>query len=277
MAIRTIAFLGDIVGRPGRRVVEQQLPALVAQHGPDTIIANAENARSGSGLSPSIYEKLREHGIQAVTLGDHALRDSRVIPLLEAPGQPISRPANLSRKAPGKRFIRLPPPPGFSRELLIVTVLGRIYFPLPADDPFACVVDLLEEHRGRGIITIVEAHMEATSEKVALAYYLTGQVAAVLGSHTHVPTADARVLPGGTAFITDVGMCGPYQSVIGRDRHAVIRHMTTAQHVPYPVADDNDARMCGVVVRVDEKSGTAISIERVEYIADSSRPPFTQR
>jgi metallophosphoesterase (TIGR00282 family) len=275
MATRIIAFLGDIVGQPGRRAVEQQLPLLIAQYKPDTVIANAENARSGSGLSTAIYTKLREHGIHAITLGDHALRDPRIGPVLEAPHEPICRPANISKKAPGKRYVRLPPPPGFARETVIFTLLGRIYFPLPADDPFACADDILVETAARNPIVLVEAHMEATSEKIALANHVRGRVAAVLGSHTHVPTADARVLVGGTAFITDVGMCGPYDSVIGRDTESVLRHMTTAQHVPYPLAS-HDARVCGAVVRVSEETGLALSIERVEFAADHSRPPFNE-
>ncbi len=155
-------------------------------------------------------------------------------------------------------------------------MLGRIYFPLPADDPFACADEILREISPRDSIVIVEAHMEATSEKIALANHVRGRVAAVLGTHTHVPTADARVLPGGTAFITDVGMCGPYDSIIGRDTSAVLRHMTTGLHMPYSVAE-GDARMCGAVVRISDETGLAQSIERIEYAADHSRPPFTER
>lgn len=268
-----IAFLGDIVGRPGRRVVEQQLPALLRDHAPNLVIANGENARSGSGLSPSILARLRSAGVHAVTLGDHAFRDHSILPLLEQPDCPVLRPANLPRKSPGKRWIRLAPPTGFTRSVYVVTVLGRIFMPLPANDPFQCVDELIEEIPEPNPIVVVEAHMETTSEKVALATYLKGRVAAVLGSHTHVPTADARVLPGGTAFITDVGMCGPYDSIIGRETDAVLRHMTTALHLPYGVAE-HGAMMCGAVVRVSESSGRALSIERIEYRADYASPPF---
>jgi len=271
----TIAFLGDIVGRPGRRVVTQQLPRLVEEHRPDLIVANAENARSGSGLTPSIYAQLRAQGIHAITLGDHVFRDQSIVPTLQAPDEPVARPANLSPRAPGKRFIRLPPGPGRERTVLIVTVLGRIFMPLPANDPFVTVDEVLKEVADPGAIVLVEAHTEATSEKIALAEYLRGRVAAVLGTHTHVPTADARVLPGGTAFITDVGMCGPYESIIGRDRDAVLKHMTTGLHAPFAVASGG-AMLCGAVVRVSDDTARALSIERVEYRADYSRPPFMQ-
>jgi len=290
----TVAFLGDVVGQPGRRVVEQQLPRLRDEHRPDVVIANVENARAGSGLSPSIYQRLKALGIDAFTMGDHVYRDEGIVPILERAGEPILRPANLAARSPGKRYVILPASGLRTRPLVIVTVLGRIFFPMPADDPFACVDGILTEvgrsathgSGGGGVsaggiggggsvhpVVIVEAHMEATSEKIALANHLRGRVAAVIGSHTHVPTADARVLPGGTAFITDVGMCGPYDSIIGRDTAAVLRHMTTGLHAPFEVAT-GQAAICGVVVKVSGATGLALSIERVEYRAEHSKPPF---
>ncbi len=269
----TLAFLGDIVGTPGRRVVEQQLPALRADHTPDLVIANAENARSGSGLSPSIYDRLRNAGVDAMTLGDHAYRDGKILPLLEQADAPVARPANLSSRALGKRFLRIPPAGDRTRSVFVVTVLGRVFFSMPANDPFETVDQFLDTLPERDATVIVEAHMEATSEKIALAHHLDGRVAAVLGTHTHVPTADARVLPKGTAFITDVGMCGPYHSIIGRDVESVVRHMTTAAHVPFPVGAGEES-MCGVVVKVNQATGRARSIERVEYKADYGAAPF---
>lgn len=280
----TIAFLGDIYGSPGRMVLQQQLPQLRADHKPDIVIANAENARSGSGLSPQLYQKIRAMGVDAVTLGDHVFRDQRISSVLESLGEPIARPANLPSKAIGRIFIRLEigsrlpttdlrlPTP----DLYIITVLGRIFLSKPADDPFAAVDRFLTElPRSSGVdpLVIVEAHMEATSEKAALAHYLDGRVSAVIGSHTHVPTSDARILPGGTAFITDVGMTGPYNSVIGAKIDAVVKHMTTGMHIPFGVGSGGEA-MCGAVVRIDERTGRASSIERVEYKADHSAPPF---
>jgi len=268
-----IAFLGDVVGKPGRRVVQQQLLRLREDHRPHMVIANGENIRAGSGITPEHLATLRSWGIDAVTLGDHVYRDQRIIRDLEDPAKPIARPANLSSRAPGKRFIRIAPREGRTKPVYVLAVLGRIFFPLPADDPFACIDRFLETSSEPEAITIVEAHMEATSEKIALAMHLRGRVAAVIGTHTHVPTADARVLEGGTAFITDLGMCGPYESIIGRDADAVLTHMTTGRHVPYAVAE-GDARLCGAVVRIDEGTRRALSIERIEYRAETDKPPF---
>lgn len=268
-----IVFIGDVVGKPGRRVLEQRLPDIRRDHDPHLVIVNAENARSGSGLTPDIYRKIRAAGVDAVTLGDHAYRDARIIELLQTPKEPVLRPANLALTAPGKRKILIEPPTGFDRPILIITVLGRIFFPLPANDPFQCVDEILTDAAANRPIVIVEAHMEATSEKIALASHVDGRASAVLGTHTHVPTADARVLRGGTAFITDVGMTGPYDSIIGRETDAVLKHMRTAQHVRYGVAEGG-AKVCGAAITVDSGTGRARSIERLEYAADYEKPPF---
>ncbi len=267
----TIAFLGDVNGAPGRNVLGQRLPDLRADHEPDVVIANGENIRSGSGINPDLYAWLRKNGIDAVTLGDHVYRDQRILPQLEDPAEPIARPANLSSSSAGKHLIRLDLPGG--GELWVVTLLGRIFFPLPANDPFQAIDEVLERIPGKNPLVFVEVHMEATSEKVALAHHVDGRVAAVVGTHTHVPTADARVLPGGTAFITDVGMCGPYDSVIGRNKRAVLQHMRTAMHAPFDMASGGEA-LCGCIVKVRRETGLAISIERVQYDADLSREPF---
>lgn len=273
MADLTIVFLGDIVGAPGRRVVMQQLPRLRAEHEPDLVIANAENARNGSGFNGDLYERLRETGIEAFTLGDHCYRDARVLALLEKPGAMVARPANLSARAVGRRVTTVPPAGRRTRNVSVMTLLGRVYFPLPADDPFAAADELLTAIPEQHPIVIVEAHMEATSEKSALAQYLDGRVTAVIGSHTHVPTADARLLPGGTAFITDVGMCGPYESVIGRTTAQVLRFMTTGMHTTLEVGEGGEM-LCAVKLVVDESTGRARSIERLQYRADRSAPPF---
>lgn len=265
-----IAFLGDINGAPGRQILAERLPELRARWSPDLLIANAENAKAGSGLTPELFRRFRSLGIDACTLGDHAYRDRTIIPVLEDPAEPLCRPANLSRKAPGKASIRIAAGAGRTRDVWILTVLGRIYMPLPADDPFAAVDRFLESLPERNPIVIVEAHMEATSEKCALARYLDGRVAAVLGTHTHVPTADARILKGGTAFQTDLGMTGPYDSVIGRDADQVLRAMTTSVHVPYEVGAGGEA-IAGALVEVDDASGRSRSIERIEVSANSVR------
>lgn len=268
-----IAFLGDIFAGRGRQVIEQQLPVLRAEHGPDLVIANAENVRSGSGLSPSLYERIRGYGIDVITMGDHVFRDQKILSILDRPGEPIARPANMSRKAPGRTYVRVPLDAAGGRSVFVITVLGRIFMSLPADDPFAAVDDILVSLPEPNPIVIVEAHMEATSEKNALGHYLDGRVAAVLGTHTHVPTADARILPGGTAFVTDLGMCGAYDSVIGSDKASVLRHMTTSMHVRFAPASGGEA-MCGAVVEIDLLSGRARSIVPVRYEARQDAPPF---
>jgi hypothetical protein len=271
--IVSLVFLGDINGAPGRRVVQQQLPRLREEHRPHVVVANAENARAGSGLTPEIYDSLRSLGIDAITLGDHCYRDPRILRVLELPDAPIARPANLAEAAIGRRWTRIPPAAGRTRSIFVVTLLGRIWFPLPADDPFATADRVLRELPEADPIVIVEAHMEATSEKAALAHHLDGRVAAIFGTHTHVPTADARILRRGTAFITDVGMCGPYDSIIGRDPKPVLRHMTTGMHVPYEMGEGGEA-MCGALVEIDEQTGRARRIERIEYRADRGQAPF---
>jgi metallophosphoesterase (TIGR00282 family) len=273
MGTITVAFLGDIFGAPGRLVVQQQMPALRQEHQPDVVIANAENAKAGSGLTPQLYHKIRGYGIDAITLGDHVFRDREIISVLQTAGEPICRPANLAAKAPGRAFIQIDPAGRRSRNLYVITVLGRVFFNLAADDPFATVDAVISRLPEQNPLVIVEAHMEATSEKAALARYLDGRAALVLGTHTHVPTADARILRGGTGFITDIGMCGPYDSIIGRDAETVLRHMTTAVPTPYAVASGGEA-MCGVVAKIDEKTRRCTSIQRVQYDADRTKTPF---
>lgn len=258
-----IAFLGDINGAPGKAALERHLPRLRERWAPDVVVANGENARNGSGLTPELYRTFRSWGIDAVTLGDHVYREPKIVPLLESPEEPVARPANLAVRSPGKRWSRIPASGERARDIYVCTVLGRIFFPLPANDPFAAVDEVLGCIPERRPILIVEAHMEATSEKAALGAWCDGRVAAVVGTHTHVPTADARVLRKGTAFITDVGMCGPYDSVIGRDTDAVVKHMTTALPVHYEMAQA-DARTCGVLVEVSEDTGLANRVERIE-------------
>lgn len=276
MSTVRIAFLGDIYGSPGRMAVQQQLPTLREEFLPDLIIANAENARSGSGLSPKLYHKLRAMGIDAITLGDHVFRDQTICQVLQTVDEPIARPANLSSKALGRPYIRIHPKAeraGSGSTVYVIPVLGRVFMNMPADDPFATVDRILATLPETDPLVIVEAHMEATSEKAALAHYLDGRVAAVLGTHTHVPTADARILPKGTAFISDVGMCGPYHSIIGADIEAVVKHMSTGMHVPFGVGSGGEA-LCGAVLDIEEQRRTTLSITPVRYEADRLQPPF---
>jgi hypothetical protein len=224
------------------------------------VIANAENVAGGSGITTNLYNKLRSYGVDVVTLGDHIYRRADIIPTLQA-SERIVRPANLARGAAGRRYAVVTTNSGVP--VGVFSVLGRIYMNLPADDPFAAADWVLEDMPEHVRCRVCDAHAEASSEKVALGHWLDGRCSVIFGTHTHTPTADARVLPGGSAFISDVGMCGPYDSVLGRRKDKVLKHMTTNMPVPFEVAT-GDVRMCGVVVEVDPDTGRAISIERIE-------------
>lgn len=262
-----VAFLGDINGAPGRMALQQQLPILRERFRPDRIIANAENARNGSGLTPELYDQFRRMGIDACTLGDHAFRDTKIIPLLDDPTKAVSRPANLSTRTPGKRLIRIPADERCPRDVFVFTLLGRVHMSsIQANDPFECADLLIAAMPERNPIIFVEAHCEVTSEKAALGRHLDGRVAAVLGTHTHVPTADERIFRGGTAFQTDLGMTGPHDSVIGRRTEAVLKHFTTGVHVAFDMGSGGEA-VQGALVEVDLARGLAISIERIHLAA----------
>ncbi len=260
----SIAFFGDCVGAAGRRALQEGIKHARASRQLGAIVVNGENVKNGSGITPELYRALRALGADAVTLGDHAFRDNKISEVLSDPAEPILRPANLSAKAPGKRILRIAASKERPRDIYVLTVLGRIFMSLPADDPFACVDGLLAAIPESKPIVIVEAHMEATSEKAALAHHLDGRVTAVIGTHTHVATADARVLAGGTAFITDVGMCGPHGSIIGRGVKGVLRAMTTGVHTAFDMGEGDD-RANGCFVTIDASTGRATLIERFEH------------
>jgi len=272
MSLRVI-MLGDIVGEPGMRAVEQLLPKIRKRWKPDLTVANAENAADGSGLTSALYQRLCQVGVDGITLGDHVYRKMQIARTLENESN-IIRPANLPRAATGRSWMQLVPTGGQDRPTLFVTtVLGRIFPAVPADSPFDTVDSVLGQLPDLNPLVIVEAHAEATSEKRALGYYLDGRVVAVLGTHTHVATADAQILPHGTAYITDLGMCGPHDSIIGRRIDRVLKTMTTAMPAPFDVAS-GDPRVCGVFLEIDTDRRVATDIERIELKADPHAPPF---
>ena len=253
-----ILFLGDVVGPPGVTLLRRALPLWAAREGADLVVANAENAAGGSGLTAGIYRKLRAAGVELMTLGDHVYKKSEIIPTLQAEDR-ICRPANLPPEAPGKEFVVANARDG--TPVGVFCLLGRTYM-RPADCPFHAAERVLAALAGRAKVVVVDAHAEATAEKYLLGHHLKGRVSAVLGTHTHVPTADEQVLAGGTAFICDVGMCGPYDSILGRRVDRVLS--TTMSWVPsqFDVAT-GDARLAGVVVDVDPATGQASAIRRV--------------
>lgn len=270
MSLRILA-LGDIVGRPGRQVVCDKLPALVREKKIDLVIANAENIAGGSGITPNLFHKIRSYGIDVVTLGDHAFRRQEIAPTL-ASSERILRCANMPTSAPGRQYTIVE---ANGVKVAVFAVMGRIYMNLPADDPFAAADRVLASLPKDVKVRICDAHAEATSEKVALGWHMDGKCSFVFGTHTHIPTADARVTGQGTALISDVGMTGPYDSVLGRRKDRVLGYMTTAQPAPFDVAT-GDVRMCGALVDVDPATGKALAIERIEVQGTASGPAYDE-
>ena len=277
MALR-ILCLGDIVGRPGRQVVHEKLPGLVKKHQIDLVIANAENIAGGSGITQNLFHKIRSYGVDVVTLGDHIYRKVDIIPTLQT-SERIVRPANLSSAAAGRIFTVVTTNNGTS--VAVFSLMGRIFMNLPCDDPFAAAERVLKQIPRHVRVVVCDIHAEASSEKVAVGHFLDGRASLIFGTHTHIPTADAKILPGGTAYITDLGMCGPYDSVLGRRKDRVMKYMTTNMPAPFDVAT-GDVRLCGVLAEIDADTGRAISIQRIEeqasdvheaYDADDGRGP----
>ncbi len=255
-----ILFLGDIVGRPGRDAVKARVRALRTELGLDLIIANAENAAAGAGLTGAMAGELLDAGLDALTLGDHVW-DQRNFDAEIGGLERVCRPANLPSQCPGRTHLVVKAVSGF--RLGVFTVLGRTNINLKAECPFKAADQMLREHGGEADAWIVEAHMEATSEKVAIGWYLDGRCAAVLGSHTHVPTADTTLRPRGTAYQTDLGMTGPYTSVIGRNVQTAIARFLDGMPRKSEVAE-GDVRLCGCVIEIEPGTGLAAKAERFE-------------
>ncbi len=253
-----ILFVGDIFGKPGRDIARRAIPALVEGRGVDFVIANVENSAAGFGVTGDIAETILGYGVDAMTSGNHVWDKKEVLEYM--PRQPkLLRPANFPAGVPGRGSYlgrtRSGQPVG------VINLMGRVFM-TPLDDPFAVALREIEALRAKTRVIFVDFHAEATSEKVAMGWHLDGRVAAIVGTHTHVPTADARVLPQGTAYITDVGMTGPHDSVIGVDRHAILQRFQTALPQRFEVATENP-RLNAVIVAADEATGRAVSIERI--------------
>jgi hypothetical protein len=253
-----ILFLGDIVGTPGVDLVKAALPGLRAREGIDCVVANAENASAGSGITPRTYRQLRHAGIDLVTMGDHVYKKLEIAATLEG-DEHICRPANFPPEAPGRPFVCTQLRNGTA--VAAFCLLGRTYMK-PVDCPFKAADAVLAALQGRAKIIVVDVHAEATADKYLLGHHLKGRVSAVLGTHTHVPTADEKVLPGGTAFICDVGMCGPYDSILGRRIDRVLSTAITFVPSAFDVAT-GDVRLAGAVVDVDDATGQATAIRRI--------------
>ena len=253
-----ILCIGDIVGRPGRRILADKLKDLVKELDIDCVIANAENAAGGSGLTPQIYGKLLRYGVNLITLGDHTYRKKDIIQVLET-SEDIVRPANLSAYAAGKDFAIYKMNKGPS--VGVVNLIGRIFMK-PADCPYSAADRILAQLQKQADIIVVDIHAEATSEKIAMGHYLDGRVSCVFGTHTHVVTADEQILPKGTAYITDTGMTGPHNSILGRGIESVLKSFRTQMPFPFKIAT-GDVRINGVLVVVDSNTKKADRIERI--------------
>jgi metallophosphoesterase (TIGR00282 family) len=253
-----ILAIGDIIGKPGRRAVKEILPGLCDEHNIDLIIGNGENAAGGLGLTPGTAEELFDSGIDVITTGNHVWAYNEIIPYLDSE-LAILRPLNYPPMNPGRGYL-------LKNNVLIINLLGRVFMG-NVDCPFRAIDQLLTESEHKSIPIIVDFHAEATSEKVAMGRYLDGRVSAVLGTHTHVGTTDAHILPGGTAYVTDIGMVGPIDSVIGDDPDSVINRFLT--QIPSRLSvGKGKVSFDAILVEVDEKTGKALDIKRIQKVVD---------
>jgi len=256
MSEYVILFLGDIVGKPGRSAVLSGLPKLVNQYRPLFIIVNGENSAAGVGITSDIAEELYKAGVDAITLGNHAYNKREIYAYLDT-DKPIVRPANLPPGAVGRGVATI------SKEeitLTVVNLCGRVFLD-GYDDPFRCIDQILAE-KPEGAHVFLDFHGEATSEKIAMGYHVDGRCVACVGTHTHVTTADETVLPGGTAYITDVGMCGPIPSVLGMEKEIILKRFRTGMPARFEVANEPGV-ISGVVISVEKDSGRATAIQRI--------------
>lgn len=254
----TILFIGDVIGRPGRRVVRELLPGLVDRHRVDLVVANGENASGGIGLSPKGAEELLAAGVQVLTSGNHIWKKKEIVPYMED-NPDVIRPANYPPATPGAGSTIRETAAGIP--VAVMNLLGRTFMEA-VDCPFRTAEAEWERLKARTPILLVDFHAEATSEKVALGWFLDGRASAVLGTHTHIQTSDERILPGGTAYLTDAGMTGPADSVIGVKKEIAIDRFLTQMPHKFEVAK-KDLVLEGVLVTVDEKSGRALAISRL--------------
>ena len=248
-----ILMIGDVVGRPGRRAVQRFLPGLIHDYELSLVIANGENTAGGIGITPDTAKELCDCGVDVITTGNHVWAKKEIIPHLDGE-LPIIRPLNFPPAAPGRGFLEM-------KGALIVNLIGRVFIG-QYDCPFRAIDCLLSEIKTESKVIVVDFHAEATSEKVAMGKYLDGRVSAVLGTHTHVATADAYILPKGTAYVTDVGMVGPADSVIGVDAQSAIRSFLTAMPHRFFVSE-GAVMFDAIIVEVDEATGRAINMKRI--------------
>ena len=257
-----ILYLGDVVGRSGRRAIQDRLGALRERLKADFVVVNGENATSGIGITPDHAKDLLEAGVDVLTLGDHAFDQREMLAGIEKEPR-ILRPVNFSRAAPGVGARVFDAPGG--RKVLVAQVLGQVFMKRAFDDPYSAIEAVLKQHPLGGLVqaSLVDIHCEATSEKMAMGHFCDGRASIVVGSHTHVPTGDAMILPGGTAYMTDAGMCGDYVSVIGMDKDEPLRRFITGMSKGRFQPASGEATLSGLLVQTDDRTGKAVSAEPV--------------
>jgi metallophosphoesterase (TIGR00282 family) len=259
-----ILFIGDIVGEPGRRAVERLVPKMKKRDGIDFVVANGENVAGGSGITPALAEELLDAGVDVITTGDHIWKRKEIVEEIESQDR-LLRPANYPQGAPGRGAIVVQSESGV--EVGVVNLIGRVFMQA-VECPFRTVRSEIDRIKAKARVIIVDIHAEATSEKIALGWYLDGLVSAVIGTHTHVQTADEKILPAGTAFISDAGMTGPFDGVIGRKKEQILSRFITQLPARFEMAE-GDIQLHGVIIDIDEKTGRANSIKRIqEKLAD---------
>lgn len=254
-----VLFVGDIVGKVGRDAIGKLLPQLKKEFAIDFVIANAENAAGGSGVTPRVYKELIGYGIDLISSGDHIWKRRDIFETIDDYPQ-LLRPSNFPPGVPGRGSAIFKSKNGL--KVAVINLLGRVFMQ-PVDCPFRAAKQEIEQLSKEAQVIIVDIHAEATSEKIALGWYLDGMVSAVLGTHTHVQTADQRILPKGSAYITDAGMTGPIDSVIGRRVEDVLERFLTQVPTRFEIATEN-IQLQGVIIDIDEKTGKAASIERIQ-------------
>ena len=263
-----ILFLGDIVGEPGRRAVIDAIPRFKQERGVDFVIVNGENSAAGRGITPKISIDLLRSGVAVITSGDHIWDQKDIVPFIDTEPR-LLRPINYPPNTPGQGSIVLETPKG---KVAVVNVQGRTFMPTALENPFLAIDAEVSRLREETAVIFVDAHAETTSEKIAIGRFLDGRVSAVVGTHTHTQTADEQIFPGGTAFLCDAGMCGPAESILGREMEPIIERFLISRPVMYPVAK-GQVKLHGVIIDVDETTGRALAIERVAEFAPEPAPP----
>lgn len=269
-----LLFLGDVMGRAGRRAITERLPGIRTRLGLDFVVVNGENATSGVGITPEHAQNIFSAGADVLTLGDHAFDQREMLSHIDREPR-IIRPLNFAKNAPGQGARVFDAPGG--RKVLVVQALGQVFMKRPFDDPFSALDDVLRKHPMGGLVqaSIVDIHCEATSEKMAVGHFCDGRASVVVGTHTHVPTADAMILSGGTAYQSDAGMCGDYNSVIGMDKEEPMRRFITGMSKARFQPAMGNATLCGLYIETDDRSGKATTVRmfRDGGLLEEAGPP----